>query len=1632
MPDDPQLYALTEKDRSLVDGLLAKNERFVKETSPAPLKYRPPLENIVAFTIDAINGATGDITSGTGMTPGTGTVQRCFWDGTVWKPTTDNPYTAHNLGLTYYPANCQIDLAKINGIWAIVELDMGVGVANENIASGSPGDVRIMWGPLPSVTESGNTLPMYNPATAITSGDIVRFNRTNGQLECYKICDSEGGGGSVTSVTFTGDGTVLSSTPSSAVTSTGTLTAALAAATAKSLLANSTGSSAAPSYTTSPVVSGSMSAAQHIPTSSSAPSNGMYLPSTNTVGLASNSTLQFSVNTSGAVVANQITVPQTGLKINDASTHTLTLKPNETLSADRTLSITTGDGNRSIAITGTSVINQDVSTFGAPSFLGMVSSSTTGRTSVVGYFTYGQTTLSLTANTDDAVLTTGGSLITILSDGDYHLTGMVPTWTNEQRSLINASAFTITIDHQNSSSSTINRFYCPNNTDLVLGPNQSILMVWTAGGWHALNSFTTSAGTVTSVALTVPSGLSVSGSPVTGTGTLAISTALSGVVTANGSAFSATAIPSDATKFLNGASTAAFALVKDSDLSLSNITTNNATISQHGFVRTGNNDASYYLDGTHNWSIPSGSGVTFGNPTQSIDLSVHNGSAGTAMRSDAAPQLSQSISPHWTGNHQFDVLRLTDVGTAHYGTVAIGSTYTSNRTLSLVTGDADRAITLTGNPTLADWFDQAVKAASSPTFVTETLSGLTASKVVFTDGSKVLTSSGTVGTIQGGTGFANGYSAGDVLIGKSDGTLARAPITAGANVTITLGDGTIQIAAAGGGTGSAMVGPVSVVTSHGFAGTVANATTVPAITLSTTLNTPVIAGDGTSLIAATTTGSGSTVVLGTSPSIATSLTLTGSSPTLKLNDALGTHTLTIIAGSTLTGNRQLSLEFDNNAVLALAGDFTTNAAIELPVVAQGDVFYGSASDVMSSLAKSTSATRYLSNQGTSNNPSWSLVNVANGVTGTLAVVNGGTGVSNSYVDGDLLIGNSTGNTLTRHQLTMGSGMSMTVGHGTITLSASGAGGGTGTVTSVSIAVPPEGITQSGSPITGSGTITLDLGNDLAAVEGLITEGLACRVGTDSWNTATITGTSARITVNNGDGVSGDPIIDISASYVGQTSITTLGTVTTGTWSATTIALNKGGTGQSLSDPAANKILAWDDTDNAVGFWALGSGLSYDHSTHTLSSTGSGGVSSVSCGSLSPLFTTSVTNATTTPAIAFTLSNSAQNTYFGNATGSTASPSYTSAAALTKTDDTNVTLSLGGSPTVCLLKSASLTLGWNGTLSLARGGTGTSLTDPGANRIMGWDDTDNAVQFWTIGSNLLYTHSTHVLSAVAVTSIGIIPPAEGMTVSGSPVTSSGNITLTLANDLDAVEGLITTGLACRVGTDSWNTATITGVGGRITVLNGDGVSGDPSVDISSSYVGQTTITTLGTVTTGTWSATNIALSKGGTGSSLSDPNANKILAWDDTDNTVGFWTLGSGLSYDHSSHTLSSSGSAVSIATSNGITGGTITGTGTISGIDAAADGSTKGVAAFSSSLFTASSGVISTKFQMSITSDSSGMKLSGDQSSPGNVYVYATNGSGTKGWYTLDSLLKLFASYSAGATQVFYNDSSSLKWQTCT
>jgi len=70
--------------------------------------------------------------------------------------------------------------------------------------------------------------------------------------------------------------------------------------------------------------------------------------------------------------------------------------------------------------------------------------------------------------------------------------------------------------------------------------------------------------------------------------------------------------------------------------------------------------------------------------------------------------------------------------------------------------------------------------------------------------------------------------------------------------------------------------------------------------------------------------------------------------------------------------------------------------------------------------------------------------------------------------------------------------------------------------------------------------------------------------TKTGNTINVVGTAARITANADS-------IDIAATYVGQSSITTLGTITAGVWNSTDIAIADGGTGASTAANARTNL-----------------------------------------------------------------------------------------------------------------------------------------------------------------------------------------------------------------------------------------------------------------------------------------------------------------------------------------------------------------------------------------------------------------------------------------------------------------------------
>lgn len=186
--------------------------------------------------------------------------------------------------------------------------------------------------------------------------------------------------------------------------------------------------------------------------------------------------------------------------------------------------------------------------------------------------------------------------------------------------------------------------------------------------------------------------------------------------------------------------------------------------------------------------------------------------------------------------------------------------------------------------------------------------------------------------------------------------------------------------------------------------------------------------------------------------------------------------------------------------------------------ATGDILYASSATALAKLAAAAAGNVLLS--GTT--PLWGKVGLTTHVSGILPVDNGGTGVDGSTAaNGQLLIGNGSGYTLAT--LTPGTGINVTNGAGSITVTNAG-------VVSLTLTTPAglrvNSATSATAPTTS--TFTLSLADDLAAIEAMGGTGFAVRTATDTWANRTITtASSARITVANGNGVSGNPELDLA-------------------------------------------------------------------------------------------------------------------------------------------------------------------------------------------------------------------------------------------------------------------------------------------------------------------------------------------------------------------------------------------------------------------------------------------------------------------------------------------------------------------------
>lgn len=145
--------------------------------------------------------------------------------------------------------------------------------------------------------------------------------------------------------------------------------------------------------------------------------------------------------------------------------------------------------------------------------------------------------------------------------------------------------------------------------------------------------------------------------------------------------------------------------------------------------------------------------------------------------------------------------------------------------------------------------------------------------------------------------------------------------------------------------------------------------------------------------------------------------------------------------------------------------------------AQGDILYASGSDNFVRLAKDTNATRYLANTGTTNNPAWAQVNLANGVTGDLPFANltQGSALSVLGVTGNAIADVASIAAGTDHQVLRRSGTALAFGAVNLAQSAAVTGtlpianGGSGQTTAQAAMNAFAGAVTSGQYLRGNGT-----------------------------------------------------------------------------------------------------------------------------------------------------------------------------------------------------------------------------------------------------------------------------------------------------------------------------------------------------------------------------------------------------------------------------------------------------------------------------------------------------------------------------------------------------------------------------------
>ena len=399
---------------------------------------------------------------------------------------------------------------------------------------------------------------------------------------------------------------------------------------------------------------------------------------------------------------------------------------------------------------------------------------------------------------------------------------------------------------------------------LYWNSSNSTMYAWGGSSWTAITgSGGGGSGTVTSVSATVPTGLSIAGSPITSSGTLAITYTAGYSLPTTSSQTTWDTAYTDRLKW-DGGSTGLTASTGRTSLGVTatgadttyNYRANN--LSDIANASTARTNLGATTLGSNLFTITNPSAITFprynaDNTVSALDAATFRTAIGAGTSSTTGTVTSVAA------------LTLGTTGTDLSSTVATGTT-TPVITLNVPTASATNRGVLSST----DWTTFNNKGSG-------TVTGVTGTAPIVSSGGAAPAISITAAT----TSAAGSMSSADktkldgIATGANNYTLPTATSTA--NGGVELFSDTVQSVAANAvtttasrtygvqlnGSGQAVINvpwsdtnsggtvtSASVVSANGFAGTVANATTTPAITLTTSI-TGVLKGNGTAISAAT-------------------------------------------------------------------------------------------------------------------------------------------------------------------------------------------------------------------------------------------------------------------------------------------------------------------------------------------------------------------------------------------------------------------------------------------------------------------------------------------------------------------------------------------------------------------------------------------------------------------------------------------------------------------------------------------------------------------------------------------------------------------------------------------------------------